>query len=124
MRLLAALMLLLVAEAPVRSEKSKTDRLAVLPIVLGGEHGKATLSDIFNDIASAAEMRLGLRVISFEEMFVATEEGLQDRVRDCGSDTACVAARLRTFNARMGLVVVLDFSSSPPLISLQLLDTD
>jgi hypothetical protein len=57
-------------------------------------------------------------------MFVATEEGLRDRVRDCGSDTACISSRLRTFNARLGLVVVLDFASNPPLISLQLLDTD
>jgi hypothetical protein len=69
-------------------------------------------------------MRLNLSVISYEEMFAASEEGLGDRVRDCGSDTVCVSSRLRAFNARLGLVVVIDFSSKPVLISLQLLDTD
>jgi hypothetical protein len=100
-----------------------TDRLAVLPIVLEGEHGGATISSIYDDVAAAAVMRIGVRVISYEEMFAASEEGLGDRVRDCGSDTACVASRLRLFNARLGLVLVLDFSSKPALIRLQLLDT-
>lgn len=106
------------------SAHAATDRLAVLPIVLEGEHGSATISAIYDDVAAAASMRLGLRVISNEEMFAASEEGLGDRVRDCGSDIACVAARLRSFNARLGMVVVLDFSSKPALIRLQLLDTD
>lgn len=102
----------------------RTDRLAVLPIVLEGPQGAATISGIFNDVVAAAEMRTGLRVISYEEMFAASEEGLGDRVRECGSDARCISSRLRAFNARLGLVVVLDFGSRPPLISLQLLDTD
>lgn len=96
----------------------------MLPIVLEGPHGAATLSAIFDDVVAAAELRTGLRVVSYEEMFVATEEGLGDRVRDCGSDTRCIASRLARLNARLGLVVVLDFGSKPPLISLQLVDTD
>lgn len=123
-------LLALLASAPAppaavpKAERPRADRLAVLPILLEGKYGAATSSGIFNDVAAACDMRLGLRVVSYEEMFVATEEGLGDRVRDCGSDTGCISARLRTFNARLGLVVVLDFASSPPLMSLQLLDTD
>lgn len=103
---------------------SAPSRLAVLPIVLEGPHGSATISSIFNDVAAATDMRANLRVVSYEEMFAASEEGLGDRVRDCGSNTNCVSSRLRAFNARLGLVVVLDFSSKPPILSLQLLDTD
>jgi hypothetical protein len=104
--------------------RPKTVRLAVLPILLQGEHGAATISSVYNDVVSATEMRIGLRVISYEEMFAASEEGLGDRVRDCGSDIGCISARLRTFNARLGFVVVVDLASKPPLVSLQLLDTD
>jgi hypothetical protein len=123
MRLLA-LLAALAALGQQEPARAKVMRLAVLPIVLQGEHGSATISSIFNDVVSAAGMRLGLRVVSYEEMFAAAEEGLGDRVRDCGSDSGCISARLRTFNARLGLVVVVDLSSKPPLISLQLLDTD
>jgi hypothetical protein len=111
-------------EAGDDAPKHSTTRLAVLPIVLEGTKGSANISSIFNDVSASTERRLGLRMISYEEMFAAAEEGLGDRVRDCGSDTSCIASRLRPFNARLGLVVVIDFGSKPPLISLQLLDTD
>jgi hypothetical protein len=83
-----------------------------------------SVSAIYEAVTRATQSRLGLRVISAEEMFVASQEGLVARVRDCGSDPACIAAKLRMFDARMGLVVVLNFQLAPPVYSLQLLDTD
>ena len=100
------------------------NRLAVLPIVTEGPHGNATLSSIFDDVAAATSRRLGLRVISYEEMFAVSQEGLGASVIECGPDSSCIASKLRTFNARMGLVVILTFDLDPPVITVQLLDTD
>lgn len=100
------------------------NRLALLPIVTEGPHGEASLSSIFDDVAAATSRRLGLRLISYEEMFAVSQDGLGTSVLECGPDTECIASRLRSFNARMGLVVILDFSLDPPVVSMQLLDTD
>lgn len=100
------------------------DRLAVLPIVTEGRHGNATLSSIFDDVAAASSRRLGLRLISYEEMFAVSQEGLGASVIECGPDSRCIASKLRTFNARMGLIVILTFDLDPPVINVQLLDTD
>ena len=102
----------------------KVDRLAVLPIILAGPYGEASLSSVLDDITEAARFRAGLRLVSNEEMFVASSGGLGSRVRDCGSDSMCIADRLRAFDARLGLVVVVNLALDPPLLSLQLLDTD
>lgn len=106
------------------AETRRVDRLAVLPIIIEGPHGKASLSSVIDDVSAASSFRLGLKLISNEEMFVASSGDLSAKVRDCGSDTSCIADRLRAFDARYGLVVVLNLAVSPPLLSLQLLDTD
>ncbi len=98
--------------------------LAVLPIVVAGPHGEASVSDIYDTVTRATETRVGLRVISAEEIFVASRDGLTQRIADCGPDAGCIASKLRMFDARYGLVVVLSFELSPPIFSLQLLDTD
>ncbi len=99
-------------------------RIAVLPIVTEGPNGTATLSSIFDDVAAAVSRRLGLRLISYEELFAVSQEGLAAGVLECGPDIGCICSKLRTFNARMGLVVILTFDLDPPVITLQLLDTD
>jgi hypothetical protein len=100
------------------------NRLALLPIVNEGAHGKASLSSIFSDVSKAIGKRLGLTLISSEEMFAVSQEGVGESVLECGPDVRCIASRLRSFNARMGLVLVLDFGLSPPVIRVQLVDTD
>jgi hypothetical protein len=99
-------------------------RLALLPIVTEGPHGETTLSSIFADVAEVTSKRLGLRLITYEEMFAVSQEGLGASVLECGPDSSCIASKLRTFNARMGLVVILTFDLDPPVITVQLLDTD
>jgi hypothetical protein len=105
-------------------DSGHANRLAVLPIVTEGEYGTATLSSIFDDVAAVTSRRLGLRVISHEEMFAVSQEGLGASVLECGPDSACIASKLRSFNARMGLVVILTFDLDPPVVTIQLLDTD
>lgn len=120
----AVIAMMLLAGASPAFAGDKTARLAVLPIIIAGPHGEASLSSVLADVSDAADRRLGIRLISQEEIFVAGSGDLGKRVRDCGSDIACIANRLRAFDARFGLVVVVNLVLDPPLISLQLLDTD
>ncbi|MEQ8272892.1 MAG: hypothetical protein RMA76_19765 [Deltaproteobacteria bacterium] len=111
-------------EARAADAEGYGKRLAILPIVQDGPHGSASLSAIFGAITAAVQRRVDLRVITYEEMFIASQEGLVERVRNCGPNEGCIAARLRRFNARYGMIVVIDFELEPPLLSIQLLDTD
>jgi hypothetical protein len=97
----------------------------VLPIIIPPDaKGDVNISSIYADIADAASLRLGLHIISNEEMFVASSSNLSSRVQDCGPDVSCIAQRLRAFDAPLGMVVTVDRTADPPLIALQLLDTD
>lgn len=98
------------------------DRIAVLPVV--SPRRAASGSDIHGAVSQAIRRRIGIELISAEEMFVANQEGLVDRVRDCGPDIPCIASRMRRFRARLGLVIVLDRTVSPAILGLQLIDTD
>lgn len=111
------------AAAWAQAAPLKVDRLAVLPIIYEGPHGEASLSSVIDDLAAASAYRLGIKLISNEELSIAAGD-LSTKVRECGSDTLCIADRLRRFDARFGLVVVVNLAISPPLISLKLLDTD
>lgn len=106
------------------AQSRMTDSLAVLPIVVEGPSGRASTSQIYDAVARASRPRLGLRLISAEEMFVAQRGGLTARVQDCGPDVGCIAGKLRMFDARLGLVVVLNFAATPAIFSLQLVDTN
>lgn len=84
-----------------------------------------TSSEIFEEVADAASMRMGLALVSFEEMFIgAGDDRFLDRVRTCGSDTLCIASCLQATGAHLGLVIVLDPASRPPLVSLDLIDAE
>lgn len=100
------------------------NRVAVLPIVSEGPHGSASLSTIFKSVSSEVSKRLGIRAITYEEMFVASKDGLGKSVLECGPQAQCISSKLRAFSAKMGLVVVLNFELSPPVLSVQLVDTD
>ena len=120
-----ALLALLCVLAPAHAGAARvSDSLAVLPIVVEGSGGAASTSQIYDAVAQATRDRLGLRLISAEEMFVAQRGGLTARVQDCGPDVGCIAGKLRMFDARLGLVVVLNFAVEPAVYSLQLVDTD
>ena len=119
----SAILAFVLMAAPGVARANSPQPFAVLPIILAGPHGSATLSSVLGAVDRAARWRPGLRMLSTEEMFVASSGGLDARVRDCGSDTECIVERLGAFDARLGLVVMLNFVVQPPLLSLQLLDT-
>jgi hypothetical protein len=58
-----------------------------------------------------------------EELFMQREEAA-NRIRECGSDRDCIIKRLRAFDARLGLVVTVNMAIEPPLVGLQLANTD
>src|SRR5262245_27566429 len=99
-------------------------KLAVVPILLSGTHGEATSASLIDDVASVAAFRLGIRLAADDQQALAASGELAERVRDCGSDNSCIATRLRAIDARFGLVVLVNLGLDPPLIGLQLLDTD
>lgn len=100
------------------------DSLAIVPMVTTGPHGALRVDALYDAVLGTTRSRMGLRVLTWEEVYVARESGLEARVRACGSDSDCIASRLRTLDARMGLVVQLIFDLDPPVYRLQLLDTD
>lgn len=115
-----ALLGLVLASSAVHA---RSDRLVVLPVIVEGPHGKASISSIFDDVSDVAAMRVGLTMVPNEELFLQREE-VTNRVRECGSDTQCMVSRLRAFDAKLGLVVTLNLDLQPPLVSLLLADTD
>ncbi|MBI2376003.1 MAG: hypothetical protein HYV07_18565 [Deltaproteobacteria bacterium] len=120
---LVALLLSLAAAGPASAQTPRrNDRLAVIPIVIGADQSDISISSVFNDVSATAANRLGLGVISFEEL--DSRRAVSDRVRDCGSDEKCIAERLRAFDARLGLVVVVNGALSPALLSINLIDTE
>ncbi len=81
---------------------------------------KAAASD--RSVADAA--RAGLRWLLDVEVLSYDERArLEDEVRRCGEDNGCVLARLSTSGVDLGVYVVANFEVSPPLITLELLDT-
>lgn len=101
-----------------------SDRLssfAVVPVVVGG--ADVRVSRLVEEIQAAATLRANLRMLSMEDIFVAGGETAEAAVKACGSDQACVSERLRAVGAGLGLIVVVNLSSSSPLLGLRLFDT-
>jgi hypothetical protein len=121
-RLTAIAFLMLVA-LPAAAKKGSVQKMAVLPIILKPTATDVTITSIYGDIVDASSLRIGLRIITNEEMF-AMSTNLSGRVQDCGSDVACIAQKLRASDAPLGMVVVVNNVLNPPLIGLQLIDTD
>jgi hypothetical protein len=126
-RIAALILCATMTPAKARAAGSATEpaaRLAVLPILVAGDEGSASSSDLHGAVASSARLRPGLQVLTAEELFLASQEGVLERVRDCGSDEACISERLQSMGAQLGLVLLLNFQLAPPLISLRLLDAE
>lgn len=102
---------------------SAPQSLAVVPVVLGGSDG-ITPSELYNAASDSTRERMELRLLTREEIFVASREGLAKRIQDCGTAVPCLASRLRTLDASLGLLLILNADLDPPLVSLRLLDTD
>src|SRR5438105_9294766 len=100
----------------------KQERLAILPVVIQREDGKVTLASVFDRAAQAAARRRGVTVLAYEEIFSADNSAVLEGVRDCGADAPCLAARLSQLNASIGLIVLANLTTDPPLLALRLLE--
>jgi hypothetical protein len=78
---------------------------------------------VWTAISEAAEMRPSLELLTSEMLFVADPRESERRIEDCGTDASCLASFLSAFDARYGLLVVLNFALPPPLIGVRLVDT-
>lgn len=114
--LLAATALLLGTPEPRGPE-----RLAVLPVLLSAQD-HASAKTVFDAVSQAAHLRPGLRVMSIDDYYFHEGQALAKRVLGCGADAGCMAQQLAPFDARLGLVIVVNGELSPPLVSVLLLD--
>ena len=98
--------------------------VAVIPqIVEAADRGGISRAAVLDAVRAVASERVSVRVISDEELFVAGS-GLDQELANCGTDTACIATRLRATRARLALVVAVNELVRPPLVSVELLDVD
>ncbi len=118
------LLMCLLAAEPMFAPRMTTDVLAIVPIVVSGPAATSNAKSVHEAVLAATEGRIGIRVVSREEMFVADAGQFGERLTDCGNDASCLASRLRAFDARLGLLAVVNSVVDPPLISLRLLDTE
>lgn len=71
----------------------------------------------------AARDRYALRLVSQEERFVLGGD-IDDEVRRCGSDVACVASRVRSIRTDLVALALVNTAVAPPLVDVQLVDVD
>lgn len=113
--------LALALSGPATPDAAGPERLAVLPVLLG-EPAPTGVRAVFDAVEAAARLRAGLRVMSVDDYYFHEGRALARRALACGSDTRCMAGQLAPFDARLGLVVLVNGELSPPLVSVFLLD--
>lgn len=101
--------------APVR-------RLAVLPSAVQGESGQVESHALFDALTKSAELRVGIELAGYNELFVDGADPIASSVFACGSDLPCISRTLRNGRIDLGLRAVVNFAVSPPLISLSLIE--
>ncbi len=97
-------------------------RLAVLPSIVQGESGKTQTQLLFDELSKSAELRVGLDLVEYNELFVDGAEPIASTVLGCGSDLTCISRALRNVRIELCLRAIVNFAVSPPLVSLSLIE--
>ena len=97
-------------------------RLAILPATVEGPYGDAPVLEMFETVAKAADLRVGIELVSYNALFVDGVEPVATTVRDCGSDLACIGRALRLARIDLGLRVIANFALDPPLFTFSLIE--
>lgn len=118
---LAALALAHVSALRVEAAPAPVRVAALIAVVLGDDRGDAHSSMVNARVADAFRSRLGVRLVSSEELFVAHGQ-ISNAVQSCGADARCTSSELRKVGADLGLIAVVNLVVEPPLISLRLVD--
>jgi hypothetical protein len=115
-----ALLVPLLAAAPAGAA---TDHVTVVPILVEGRSGpELTRPLVLREVADVLAFHPGLRAATDEQ--TGDLDNVTQRIVNCGTDNSCVIERLRTLEPRYGLVALVDESTSPAFVSLQLFDVE
>ena len=107
---------------PARKALDRSERLAVVPVLIGAS-AENEVGAVFRSIARASAFR-PIQPMSVDDYFFQDGEDLSARAEACGGDTECLAVALAAFRADLGLVVVVNRDVSPALLGLVLVQTE
>ena len=94
----------------------------MLPVLATDAGAEASYSSVYRDVRSVASDFADLRVLTDEELFAREQQQVGARLKECGSDPACITAQLVSYDAQLCLVVAVNELMSPPFVAVRLLD--
>lgn len=97
-------------------------RMIVLPVLAAEAGADASYSSVYRDVLGVASDFANLRVLTDEELFAREQQRMGQRLKECGSDPACITAQLESYDAQLCLVVAVNELMSPPFLAVRLLD--
>jgi hypothetical protein len=98
-------------------------RLAILPSIVQGSSGGAEVPRLFEELARSADVRVGIELVSYNELFIDGAEPIAANILACGSVMPCIGRALRTARIELCMRAIVNFAVSPPLVSLTLIDS-
>jgi PEGA domain-containing protein len=106
-----------------RASASEVDlpaTMALVPVIVAPAGRSPPIRAVREPIEAVASDRIGLRIISDEELFASGSA--RDKLLECGADTRCLSGELRGSGARFGLIVVLNAIVDPTMLSMRVID--
>ncbi len=95
-------------------------RVAVLPVILGDQ---VRAHQIFSAVEKPGRQRRALRMSTIDDYYSFSGAQLAQKTLGCGQDVPCMAKQLLPLGAELGLLVIVNGSLEPALLSLLLIDT-
>jgi hypothetical protein len=107
--------------ALVSQANAPPERLAILSSVVKPERDPETTAvNVDASCVYVAGFAAGVQTVPRAEL---SERALDEALRNCGADARCLSVRLEERSIDLAALVVVNLSSSPPLITLRLLRT-
>ena len=95
--------------------------VAIIPNLTGSD-SEASAFSVFEDVESALGYFPELRLVPRTEIFSTSAGALGQRVPACLGDIECIAGALHAARVQMGVEIVADLRSPPPLVYAHLID--
>lgn len=113
---------LLVGAATADAANDPADTLAVVSVVSGAADAPITAGRLEAAVATAADLRVGVRLVRNRALDHVRAGKLAAAVRRCGSDLRCAAAAFQVAGVQLGLIVGINLAFDPAFVSLNLVD--
>src|SRR5687768_10493160 len=120
---LAIVLVSVVLVMPAPASAVEARRVAVVPIIVGRSED-LTLSKIYDVVRSVARTRDDLELLTDAELDALLSSERTQRPETCGPDRPCIVEHLRRVGVQSGLIIVVNMTLQPPLVSVELLDID